>query len=125
MHLHGDRSESESPPSTAISLCGRLESCYAYCINKDIYCKIRNRVPRQTDSLAPTFGPTVGPAIYSTPDSTGPWSKPGSRADHTGLIFDGFVLDGREVNRLDDDGNLAGPSWPASPAVRWQWIRRT
>src|SRR6185369_11914980 len=37
----------------------------------------------------------------------------GSRAyivgedDHTGFIFDGFVLDGRDVNRLDGNGNLA------------------
>jgi hypothetical protein len=40
-------------------------------------------------------------------------SSPGSEAyvvgedDHTGLIFDGFVLDGRDVNALDNHGNLA------------------
>jgi len=27
--------------------------------------------------------------------------------DHTGFIFDGFVLDGRDVNRMDASGNLA------------------
>jgi hypothetical protein len=27
--------------------------------------------------------------------------------DHAGFILDGFILDGRDVNRLDQDGNLA------------------
>jgi len=37
--------------------------------------------------------------------------------DHTGLIFDGFVLDGRDVNRLDSSGNLAS-RFPESELIR-------
>jgi hypothetical protein len=45
---------------------------------------------------------------YSPGTSTG-GSQPYivGEEDHTGFIFDGFVLDGRDVNPLDSNGNLA------------------
>ncbi len=44
-----------------------------------------------------------------SPGSSGGGSEPYivGADDHTGFIFDGFVLDGRDVNRLDASGDLA------------------